>query len=112
MRKLIYRYVQECTICHQQKHSHQSPAGILQPFPIPSHVWADISLDFIKGLAKSQGFGSVLVVVDRLTKYGRFFHFATPLHFTAFTMAAVFIKEIVRLHGFPSTIDRDRVFLS
>lgn len=51
-------------------------------------------------------------MVDRLSKYA---HFLTLKHpFTAPSLAKLFVKEIVRLHGIPLTIvlDRDKVFLS
>lgn len=112
MRKQIKEYVQACEVCQQNKYQTLKPGGLLQPLPIPKQIWADISMDFIGGLPKVQGTDTIMVVVDRLTKYAHFLPVSHP--YTAKDIASLFIKEIVRLHGFPTSIvsDRDKVFLS
>ncbi|CAJ2679667.1 unnamed protein product [Trifolium pratense] len=112
MRKNIKAYVESCEVCQRNKYQTLSPGGLLQPLPIPTQLWSDISMDFIGGLPKVQGVDTIMVVVDRLTKYAHFLPVKHP--YTAKDIAELFIKEIVRLHGFPSSIvsDRDRVFLS
>ena len=85
---------------------------MLQPLPIPSKPWTDISLDFVESLPKSHGFDVIMVVVDRLTKYVHFMPLSHP--YTAAKVDAVLIKEIFRLHGMSRSIvsDRDVVFTS
>ncbi|GJY62446.1 retrotransposon gag domain, retroviral aspartyl protease, partial [Tanacetum coccineum] len=65
MKEEVRLFVQQCVVCQQQKYQTLSPAGLLQPLPIPTQ-----------------------------------------------SVALVFCKEIVRLHGFPRSIvlDRDEQF--
>ena len=69
-------------------------------------------MDFITGLPKSNDREFILVVVDRLSKYGHFLVLSHP--FTALQVARVYLDNIFKLHGQPKSIvnDKDAVFLS
>ncbi|GAU13119.1 hypothetical protein TSUD_174190 [Trifolium subterraneum] len=112
MQKTVRDYVRSCDICQRQKYDATSPGGLLQPLPIPNSIWEDLSLDFITGLPKSKGFEAVMVVVDKLSKYSHFLLLKHP--YSAKSIAELFTKEIVRLHGIPLSIisDRDPIFVS
>ncbi|GJS18672.1 retrotransposable element Tf2 [Tanacetum coccineum] len=76
--------------------------GLLQPLPIPDKIWQDLSMDFIESLPMSQGKSSLLVVVDRLSKYAHFLPLAHP--YTASQVAQLFLDNVYKLHGLPKTI--------
>jgi hypothetical protein len=64
MTKEINQYVDSYLICQANKPSRQQPPGYLQPLPVPSKPWDHVTSDIIVKLPKSQGFDSILVVVD------------------------------------------------
>lgn len=64
-------------------------------------------MDFIDGLPMSRGVKSILVVVDRMSKYAHFVGLKHP--YNASTVAGVFMQEIVRLHEFPASLSRTEI---
>lgn len=112
MRRDVREYVRNCLTCQRCKTDNLHPAGLLQPLPIPTLIWNDISLDFIEGLPKVRSKSVILSVVDQLSKYAHFIPLNHP--YTAVTIATAFFANIVKLHGLPETIvsDRDPTFTS
>ena len=63
-------------------------------------------MDFIIGFPKVDGFTSIMVIVDRFSKYAVFV--SMPKECTAEMMTKLFMKNIVKLWGIPSDIVSDR----
>ncbi|GJV96919.1 putative mitochondrial protein [Tanacetum coccineum] len=62
---------------------------LLQPLNLNEQMWEELSMDFIDGLSKSQGYIVIMVVVDRLSKSAHFFPLKHP--YTAASVAVEFI---------------------
>ncbi|XP_026383400.1 uncharacterized protein LOC113278890 [Papaver somniferum] len=105
MKTDIIKLVTSCDVCQCNKGDNSFPGGLLQPLPIPDTSWQHISLDFIEGLPMSFKKNVILVVVDRLTKYSHFIPLGHP--FTAITVSKEFLSHVFKLHGLPSSIERD-----
>lgn len=107
------KYCRTCDSCQRMKASNRKPAGPLQPLPIPERNWESVSLDLITDLpATPRGHDTVVVFVDRLSKMT---HFAPcKKTVTATELAEIFLREVVRLHGFQKNLvmDRDTRFTS
>ena len=113
MKKNIKEYVERCLKCQVSKSEQVKDPGLLQPLGVPNLKFESISMDFIVGLPKSQNnFDSIMVVVDRLTNIVHFI--STVSIVTAYGVAELFMREILKHHGIPREIisDRDRKFVS
>lgn len=77
----VEEFVKQCAVCQWAKHEHAHPADTLHPLPVPACVWGKVTMDFIKGISRSNGADIIFMVVGRLSKYAYFI----PLHhrFTA-----------------------------
>lgn len=107
MQEDIMQYVRSCDACQRNKPSHQVPAGLLQPLPVPDEPWSDISMDLITSLPKSRsGFDAIVVFVDRLSKM--IHAAATHTTCTASDLARIMLREVARHHGVPKSIVSDR----
>jgi ribonuclease HI len=113
MRSDVEQYVASCLKCQVNKSSNLSPAGLLQPLPIPDHRWDTVSLDFITGLPKSAlHYDAILVCVDKLSKFVQLIPCSTTI--TAEHTAKIFTDHIIAHHGVPKHLisDRDPRFTS
>ncbi|GJS56507.1 zinc finger, CCHC-type containing protein [Tanacetum coccineum] len=90
MRKDVAKLVVECKICQRHKYLTMLPSGLLQQLELPKQVWEDITMDFIEGLPRFEGFTIILVVADRLSKYAHFIPLCYP--FIAVIVAASFLR--------------------
>lgn len=107
MKKDVENFVAKCLERHLVKEEHGHLVGLLQLHNILESKWEEISMDFVVELPETtKRHNSILVVVDKLTKSAHFI----PIRDTykASEIAHVFIKEVVRLHGFPKKIILDR----
>nr|GEU40374.1 reverse transcriptase domain-containing protein [Tanacetum cinerariifolium] len=89
------------------------PSGLLVQPKTPQWKWDNITMDFIMKLPmSSQGYDTIWVIVDRLTKSAIF----VPIRETdpMEKMARMYLKEVVTSHKIPISIicDRDPKFTS
>ncbi|GJY44550.1 putative reverse transcriptase domain-containing protein [Tanacetum coccineum] len=109
----IATYVSKCLTCAKVKAEHKRPSGLLVQPDIPEWKWDNITMDFVTKLPKSsQGYDTIWVIVDRLTKSAIFMPMreTDPLD----KLARMYLKEVVTKHGIPVSIicDRDPRFSS
>nr|GEZ28499.1 putative reverse transcriptase domain-containing protein [Tanacetum cinerariifolium] len=107
MKADIATYVNKCLTCAKVKAEHQKPSGLLVQPKIPEWKWYNITMDFVTKLPKSsQGYDTIWVIVNRLTKSAIFISIreAEPMD----KLERIYLKEVVTRHGIPVSIISDR----
>ncbi|GJW18672.1 putative reverse transcriptase domain-containing protein [Tanacetum coccineum] len=122
MEKLARMYLKEVVtrhgipvsiICDRDPRSRLNITGLLVQPVIPQWKWDNITIDFVmKHPKSSQGYDTIWVIVDRLTKSAIF----VPMRETdpMEKLARMYLKEVVTRHGIPVSIicDHDYRFES
>lgn len=106
VRRFTRSFVTSCDLCQRTKSPRHAPYGFLQSLKVPTRPWADISHDMIVKLPLSDGYDSIWVVIDRLTKMAHFIPCYESM--SSEDLADLYLLHVFRLHGLPSSITSDR----
>uniref|UniRef100_A0ACD5ZDX5 Uncharacterized protein n=1 Tax=Avena sativa TaxID=4498 RepID=A0ACD5ZDX5_AVESA len=69
LKEQVRQFVDSCAICKQAKPERVRYPGLLEPLPVPPHLWHTVTMDFVEGLPHSVGYNCILVMVDKLSRY-------------------------------------------
>jgi hypothetical protein len=116
MRKYVEDKIRKCDLYNRNKAARYKLYGLLKSPEILKGAWKCVALDFIIKLPPfvkliiEVVFDSILVITDRLTKYGYFILYKESL--LAEELAYAFNKHIIGNYGISKKIisDRDKLF--
>ena len=106
MPALVKDYVSRCDHCTRFKGSNQALPGKLKLLDTPPGPWKEISADFITDLQESEGFDSILVVVNRFSKEVKFV--PCTRYTSALDTAKLYLCHVWKHHGLPTGIVSDK----
>jgi len=88
------------------KIEHQRLGGTLEPLDISQWKWDSIAMDFVMHIPRTtKGNDSIWVIVHRLTKCAHFLAINEKMSMDK--LAELYVREVVRLHGVPTSIVSD-----
>lgn len=106
VKEYVDDYVDGCHKCQRVKTIRHKPYGLLKSLTVPDLPWTHLTMDFIDQLPLSNGFDTIFVVVDRLSKMAIFM--CTTTKVTSLGLAHLFIQHVFSKHGSPTDIVSDR----
>lgn len=112
MREDVKNFIAQCINFQSTKYETKRQTSLLQPSPVPTTIWEDLSLDFITDLPSSNGNSIILVVVDHFSKATHFGGLSS--HLTTFKVAQLFLALVYKHHRLPCSLvsNRDLIFVS
>jgi hypothetical protein len=102
----VKEYTNRCERCARMKASNLAPPGKLRPLELLDVPWTEVTADFTTDLPLSNGFDSILVVVDRFSKEVEFISCNKTT--TALDTARLYLHNVWKNHGLPSSIASDQ----
>jgi hypothetical protein len=107
MSKQVADWCRSCSVCCANKSSHELPAGLLKPLPIPERPWDSVGIDFVGPLPKSSGgYDFILVLIDRFSKMVKLRACTTKI--TGVQTGRLLLDMMLELGRLPSSIVSDR----
>jgi hypothetical protein len=100
------KFVNSCDLCQRNKTVPHPPRAPHEPSEVPSRPWEVVSMDFTAMPRSLRGNDSLFVVNDMFS--GLLHLIPTSSTADAPTVALLFINEIFKHHGLPTSIISDR----
>ena len=118
MRFQVETYIKNCVLCQQSKSAKHARYGQIKFAPVPTLPWYDVIMDFVVKLPKSKNpttqeiYDSIMVMVDKLTKYALMIPFKKSYKTDQFGF--ILLDRLVKDHGIPASItsNKNKFFIS
>ena len=118
MRSQIKTYIKNYVLCQQNKFAKHARYGQIKFAPVPTLPWHDMIMDFVVKLPKSKNpttqkiYDSIMVMVDKLTKYILMIPFKEFYKINQFGF--ILLNSLIKNHGIPVSIisNKNKFFTS
>lgn len=116
MKDVVIEVLYECEICYKTKANRYKLYSLFEPFSVSEGLWQSITMDFITKLpifrdpAIGIEYDSIMVVVDKFTKFAYFLPFRENTNVEQ--LRHIFIQFITSNHSWPKEFvaDKNKLF--